>query len=397
MKSRPALAQPPHPSPYTSQFSGVQFSLSSKAIRAYASLVFRISSLASCLLIGAVCLFVGCAAEGPPHPPRVQRPVRIDDLRVQQTGFTLRLSFRRPLLATDGRQLTKPIEVRIYRDITPAQKKAPEPFRAAKPWVSLSASELPAYMQGPAIVYDDRLSRRELSELLGSSISFAVVTLTRSFRGRPRVSDLSNVAGIKLLDVSPPLRGLSVKLTPNGVDLRWAAPTRSLTGGPLPPVVAYRIYRSTRNHTGRYHLLHQTVKPQYLDRNFLFNQTYFYRVRAVFEVQPDLAESSNSTPVSVTPHDIFPPPIPSGLTAAYTGRSVELIWKPGTALNLAGYNIYRQVPGKTPQRLNSHLLLTPFFTDTRAEPRHQYSYWVTSVSLAHNESKPSAKVSMNTS
>jgi fibronectin type 3 domain-containing protein len=71
------------------------------------------------------------------------------------------------------------------------------------------------------------------------------------------------------------------------------------------------------------------------------------------------------------------------------------VWKPDTTSNCAGYNVYRQQSGNTAKPLNPRLLVTPAFTDTTAEPRQRYSYWVTSVSIAGHESSPSAKVLVN--
>jgi hypothetical protein len=341
-------------------------------------------------------LLVSCAAEGPPHPPRVQRPVRVDDLKVVQTGATLRLSFTRPLLATDGRRLTKSIEVQIFRRVGRAQEKAPQPPIPTKPWVSISPDELGAYTEGTAIIYDDRTSKNQFSGLVGSTVSFAVLTLTRGFRGRQRPSELSNTAEIEVMDVSPPVQRVTITETAGGLELRWPAPIRSLTGSHPPAVLGYRIYRSTKPEARAYSLLAQTAKCEYDDRHFRFNQPYLYRVRAVFEVRPAVAESDASNPVSFTPRDIFPPPVPKGLSAVYTGRSVQLVWRPDTVTNLAGYNVYRQESGEPPQRLNVELLMTPAFADTSAKAPHQYWYWVTSVSLARNESGPSAKVRVDT-
>jgi hypothetical protein len=365
--------------------------LSSVPRKECSSLVSRLSSL-----VLWVCLWGGCAAEGPPHPPRVQRPVKIDDLTAEQTGRTLRLSFKRPLLAMDGRRLTKPIALRIFRQLTPPGSHSPAPFVAARPWVSLSPRELATYTRGQTVVYDDLLSPRNFSRLLGTTFSFRVISMTRGFRGRRRESDPSNIARIELLNVSPPILHLSLTQIPGALMLSWAAPERGLASRQLPAIAGYRIYRSTSPRLDSYVLLAQTSATQYDDRHFRFSQTYLYRVGALFKSAGYEAASARSKPISITPRDIFPPPAPRGLTAVYTGRSVQLVWKPDVAPDLAGYNVYRQEGGYPPQRLNHELLRTPVFTDRTAKARHQYSYRVTSVSTAHNESRPSVGTSVET-
>ena len=353
-----------------------------------------VSRLSSLLLV--VCLLGGCAAEGPPHPPQIQRPVRIDDLTVVQTGRIFRLSFKRPLLTTDGRRLTKPIDVSIFRQLTPHGETVPGPFIAVKPWVSLPAQELAAELRGPNIVYDAPLSTLKFRSQVGTTFSFMVITATRGFRGRLRESDPSNVARIKLLDVSPPLQALRLTQSPDALELRWSPPTRGLTGGPLPAITGYLVFRSTKPASGSYALLARTVATEYEDRDFQFNQTYYYRVQALFKDEGAVAESASSSPVDTTPHDIFPPPVPSRLMAVYTGRSVQLVWQPVVARNLAGYNVYRLELKRQLQHLNEVLLRSPAFTDNAVDPRHQYSYWVTSVSVAHNESRLSREATVDT-
>jgi hypothetical protein len=360
------------------------------------SLASHLSSLLLGLLLGAICLWSGCAAQGPPHPPRIQQPVRIGDLKVEQRGRTLRLTFSRPLLATDGRRLTKPIGLTIFRQLSPPGELTGSTFTGVRPWVSLPAGELGAHTEGPDIIYNDRLSAQNFRRLVGTTFSFRVESFTRGFRGRRRESDPSNIARMKLLDVSPPLQGIRAVSTPRGVNLRWSPPTQSLTGGRPLAIASYIVYRSTKPQPSSYALLGRTIATEYMDRNFRFNQTYFYRIRALFQEEGYVAENASSQPVSIVPRDIFPPPVPSGLTAVYTGRSVQLVWNSVVAPNLAGYNIYRQESSGLSQRLNHELLRTPTFADTTAEAGHRYSYWVTSVSLAHNESSPSAKAIVET-
>jgi fibronectin type 3 domain-containing protein len=295
----------------------------------------------------------------------------------------------------DGRRLTKPIGVEIFRQVTPPGESLSNVFVGVKPWVSISPRDVAHYQHEQEIVYDDRLSSQQFDRSVGEIFSFMVVTLTRGFRGRPRSSDPSNVARAELLDVSPPIQGLRVTQAPQSLNLQWAAPTQSVTGGSLPPLVGYRIYRRQEAHSAsEAKLVAEAQKPSFSDTHFQYDQTYSYTVRAVFEKDGYTAETADSAPASITPRNVFPPNPPQGLTAVFTGRSVQLIWKPSLAPDIAGYNVYRQTQGQPPERLNHELLRTPVFSDSNIVQGRQYTYWVTVVNLVHHESLPSQKVTL---
>jgi len=73
--------------------------------------------------------------------------------------------------------------------------------------------------------------------------------------------------------------------------------------------------------------------------------------------------------------------------------TIELSWAISTEADLAGYNVYRTEVGLArPQRLNQELLLTPTFRDISVAVGALYTYTVTAVDRAGNESPPGAAV-----
>jgi fibronectin type 3 domain-containing protein len=73
---------------------------------------------------------------------------------------------------------------------------------------------------------------------------------------------------------------------------------------------------------------------------------------------------------------------------------LELSWAISAETDIAGYNIYRsEQAAVTGNRLNTELLRTPAFRDTSTLPGHRYSYSVTAVDRAGNESPASDAVS----
>ncbi|MGH9434745.1 MAG: fibronectin type III domain-containing protein, partial [Terriglobia bacterium] len=176
--------------------------------------------------------------------------------------------------------------------------------------------------------------------------------------------------------------------------LRWTAPERSVSGIALPELRGYKVYRGSAAEPELFSVIGQTRSPAYRDTHFRFGATYIYRVRAVFTQDGYTAETADSSPVEITPAPIFPPLAPQGLTAVFTGETVDLIWRPSAGPGVAGYNVYRREPGQSGRRINQQLLRTPVFTDKAVAPDTRYSYWVTAVGANRRESKPSSEVSV---
>ena len=352
-------------------------------------------------------MLMGCAAQGPPHPPRVQVPQRVTDLAVHQVGATLELVFTPPALATDGEGLTKPVEVEIFREITlpstsSSQATTADPKSAtssptpAKPWVTLGPSDLSRLGQARKVVYADLVSKQQFSASVGSIFGYRVRPITRGFRGRAILSEISNRAAATLLDVSGPVQDLKVVTTEKALCLGWEAPARMLTGALLAHLAGYRVYRSEKPKLESFNAVGESKEAAFADPHFEFGRTYRYRVRAVFRKGAQEAEGEDFQSYEVTPRDVFPPTPPQGLTALYTVGAVELVWNANVEPDLAGYKVYRREKERSFQPINKELLRTPIYADSSVEPQRHYLYEVTAVDLNGNESKPSTEVHADT-
>ena len=350
---------------------------------------------------------MGCAAQGPPHPPRVQVPQRIADLAVHEVGRSLELGFPPPALATDGESLTKPVEVEIFREITPhgpapLQATGTDPNSASpspsadRPWVTLDAGDLTRLARGQRVVYVDRLSEQKFASSVGSIFAYRVRALTRGFRGRAILSQISNRAAATLLDVSGPVQNLRVVTTENALRLDWEVPTHTLTGATLSHLAGYRVYRSEKPKLESFSVVGESKEPAFSDPHFEFGRMYRYKVRAVFKQGAQEAEGEDSQPCEVTPRDVFPPAPPQGLTALYTVGAVELVWTANLESDLAGYNVYRREERKPLQKINKELVRVPIYRDSSIALQHHYLYEVTAVDLSGNESRPSTEAQADT-
>jgi hypothetical protein len=353
----------------------------------------------SFLLLLGVLLLGACAAESPPRPPRIQRPLAVQDLSAHQVGATIELRFTLPTDATDGESLTKPLEVEIFRDaLLPGQKTPPAARASPAPWIVLQGTSLALRtVSGTVVIYADQLSSDDFKRFVGGAFSYEVSCLTRGFRGRPIESVPSNKATLTLVDVPRPVAGLSIEPSQKALNLTWQAPAETLAGEPVGLIESYQVYRrqgGTGNATkpAPYKPVDVAHETSYADSDFTFGHLYSYRVRAVVSKNGSTSESGDSQAVDILPKDVFPPAAPAGLTGLYTSGAVELIWTPNLDPDLAGYNVYRREAGQQVIRLNSELVRSALHRDATVTPGHHYYYRITAEDLSGNESPPSAEV-----
>jgi hypothetical protein len=197
---------------------------------------------------------------------------------------------------------------------------------------------------------------------------------------------------------------MAAKLTASGVELTWNPVALPQENPGLR--YAYRVYRHDVE-TGQDVIAGEVPvgdsNPVLGDTNFQWEKTYEYRVTVVtFAQQANgtvQVEGDDTAPARVVAHDVFPPAVPSGLQAAYSGPgqkpSVDLVWQPDTEPDLAGYNVYRREHNSEPVKKNTELVKTPAFRDLEVLPGHEYSYSVTAVDVRGNESARSTEANEN--
>jgi len=141
---------------------------------------------------------------------------------------------------------------------------------------------------------------------------------------------------------------------------------------------------------------------QLVDHTFEWEKTYSYRVSVVTLIpEEDRTETQfegDDTPaVRVFAHDVFPPAVPSGLQAVFSGVGqqpfIDLIWAPDTDADLAGYNVFRHEAGAEPVKINSELVKTSAFRDMNVASGTTYVYSVSAVDVRGNESARSQEAS----
>jgi predicted phage tail protein len=139
--------------------------------------------------------------------------------------------------------------------------------------------------------------------------------------------------------------------------------------------------------------------PEFRDSHFEFGTQYLYTVRSVAEYGTDSVESTDSAPAMVTPRDVFPPAVPTGLEIVVVLATpqapayVELSWAISTESDLAGYIVYRSESQDAPgERISGETLPSPTFRDMSVLPGKRYYYRVSALDRAGNESAQSSEV-----
>lgn len=366
------------------------------------------------MALGA-CLF-GCASPDTPIARHAIVPVAVPDLRAQQVGDTVVLSFTLPKISTDLQPLADVPTVEIYRNNPQAAALAPnlgkknnKSRNTARLVDTIPGENIGQYQKNGRLEFADRLDPSELSSQNGTELIYTVRTRV----SRAKDSADSNAAAIRVYPAPPQVRDLRVTITETALVLTWsgAQPTPSGSEG---KAAGFQIYRAEADPAAATAaiadpsqakllappmLLAVTTGTEYRDTGFQFGRTYLYTVREVEQFGAESIESADSAPVVLTAQDIFPPAAPQGVEAIALSSingapaAIELTWTINAEPDLAGYNVYRSEQADMPgQRLNSELLLVPTFRDMSVAVGKRYFYRVGAVDQSGNESPLSSSV-----
>ena len=206
-----------------------------------------------------------------------------------------------------------------------------------------------------------------------------VVIGVKMFSKNGRTAGWSNLVTLTVVEPLAPPSDLQVKAVAEGVRVTW--------NGASPH---YQIYRRA-GHAASASPIHEVDRREFTDPDVEYGTTYYYSVEAYRTVGDIHATSEPSAEVVITPEDKFPPPVPAGLAAVVSTGSIELVWEPSAAPDLAGYRIYRAV-GAGPFEKLAETREAPSYSDAKIESGKSYRYAVTAFDKAGNESAMSGPV-----
>jgi hypothetical protein len=364
----------------------------------------------------SILILYGCAAPGEPLERKPPTPNTVNDLAAFQSGNDVILTFILPRDSVEKREILKPISVNVYRNFEPVSPlNSPAATAPANPTLLLTIP--------PAMVdrYTVQGRVRFVDSLRAEDFSAAgreAVYLVRTFVSPKKLSSSSNVAALAIYPPANPIADLKAAFSRSGVTLSWTPPEKTLSGT-APNIAFYQIYRAEMesapnaganpaadgntepsNPKVPFARIAEAASPPYTDTQTELGKTYVYSVRSVAQYPGVQLESVDSNFATITPKDVFPPPAPQDLVAAFvpaaggTPAYLDLSWSISAATDIAGYNVYRsEDPSRPGTRVNSELLLTPAFRDMNALPGRTYFYTVTAIDRPGNESQASPPAS----
>jgi len=359
--------------------------------------VLRMKSLATRLLVlVGPALLTACATMNPPLPPSLDLPRPPTDLRASRKGDRVNLTWTIPTATTDRRTIHSVGSTRICRSVATEITQCGTPVGELPSQTVASAGK--AGSKPATGSFTDTLPASLLSDVPSATVTYAVEVLNSEGRG----AGLSNRARVPLVPTLPPPQDFQARLTAQGIVLSWASEAAPPNSGPSIHHIV-RVYRNPLGSQERSLVGEVPLGGDHTltDSSFEWEKTYQYRAQTVTVIheanKPEVQVEGSDTPDQfIFADDIFPPAIPAGLQAAFSGPGqqpfVDLIWAPNTDLDLAGYNVYRHEPGTAPVRLNSELVKTPAYRDTAVVPGKTYIYSVSAVDLRGNESARSQEV-----
>ena len=346
-----------------------------------------------CLLALAVSILCACGTPGAPQPPSLNLAKPVSDLKAVRNGSEINFTWTVPTETTDGatfrhRGATKLCQAVDKTQIsqcsailtlsTPKQQKT----AAATTAVPNGSNGPSDYATYSLEVDNDRGRNAGLSNQVQVPTSF-VSKLT----GAPS-SWLTADAVLVTINVTPESESMEQAL-----ELR-----RKEKGTPQESAVARRLLELPAD---------EAANVELRDETFAWEKTYEYRVVIVASAKvPNGStvsfDGASSAPFEVLTHDVFPPAIPSGLEAVYSGPipgqppSIDLTWSPNADRDLAGYFVYRRredEPASASVKLNTQAVAAPAYRDTAIQPGNTYVYSVSAVDERGNESKRSQETS----
>jgi hypothetical protein len=344
----------------------------------------------------AVLALTGCGTPGAPLPPSLGIPKPVGDLQAVRKGDSVTLTWSPPTETTDGALIRKPGKMQLSRTVTGDGAAGQAPKVIADVALEPALKE-PA---PPAPTASDSL--RSLFETSPAGEFAAYSVLAQSSSGR--AAGPSNQATVPLVPTLPAPARVQATPVPLGISLSWDQSWAPQNRSHLTAQYAYRVMR--REEGAKTPVMVKQVSAgseaaSLVDTGIEWQKNYDYWITPVTlwesTGKKGVVEGDDSPLTSVFAEDKFPPEVPAGLQAVFSGLAqqpfIDLAWTPNMEPDLAGYNVYRHTGDEPPAKINSELVKAPSFRDSSVKPGTKYFYSVSAVDLRGNESGRSEEAS----
>jgi hypothetical protein len=352
------------------------------------------------LALASLGALTGCASIGPPEAPSLELPKPPSDLRAARKGNKVTLTWTIPARTTERQSVRYLGKTEICRSLAPfkqcenrvGESVPPPDFEAARKSSAKKA----------AATFTDTLPSALQQEQPTGYANYAIEVMNSAGRS----AGISNQVRVPLLLTLQPFDNFAVQATAPGMIVSWHCPSSSGTRTGI--AYLFRIYRRPESSSSETKVADVPATPcavavsrdekpvtSFLDQTFEWENTYFYRgtVVSVMELagKPLVeVEGDDTAEMKVFAHDVFPPAVPAGVQAVFSGPGqqpfIDLIWAPSIDADLDGYNIYRHEAGGATVKLNPEPVKTPAFRDLQVVSRSTYFYSVSAIDQRGNES-----------
>jgi hypothetical protein len=350
--------------------------------------------------LAALVWLTGCASIGPPLPPSLQLPRPPVDLHAARKGDKVTLTWTIPPRTMDRQRVRYLGKTNICRSLDPTTTKCGDAVGQAPPPPDFAKKNEASGPKLTASYIDVLPLDLRLHNTFGSA-TYAVEVLNRD----GRAAGLSNQVHVPLAETLPAPTDFTARVSAAGVLLAWTG-TQLAALGADPIRRGYRVHRRIEGSPREILVGEREAGMEknlsLTDQSFEWEKTYYYRVSTFTVIaqqgKPEVSIEGDDTPeVKVFADDVFPPAVPSGLQAVFSGPGqqafIDLIWAPVTDADLDGYNVYRHEEGGAAVKVNSELVKIPAFRDVQVVSGKKYFYSVSAVDLRGNESVRSEEAS----
>ena len=357
----------------------------------HSSVSRRLSLLLLIVLVSAI----ACGKRLPPLPPLERVQQRTEQLSGYQRGNEVLLSWPAPVRNAPGSSVQSIARIDVYR--LAEKPTAPLPLTeeefAARSTLIGSVTDDQIKAAKVTLTYTDKLGLGGEPARLRYAIRYVNAAGQRAA--------FSNFLLIEpAARIAHPPRLLSTEIAESGITLNWEPAAANIDGSVPVNLLGYNVYRldekQTEAGTTPLNGAQLVSGTKFVDKTFKFGQTFKYLVRSVsLGTEGAQVESVNSNSLSVSPRDTFKPSPPTSITIVGAPGRLSIFFPANPEPDIAGYNIYRQSEQSKDKwiRLNKTLLVRTTFLDEKVESGKKYSYYVTAVDQAGNESDPSEVVS----
>jgi hypothetical protein len=340
-------------------------------------------------------------------------PKAPSDLRAARKGDKVTLTWTIPARTTDRQRVRYLGKTRVCRSLDPTKldavlKQCDAPIPEVAPPEDFAATNKSSSAKKLTASFIDTLPSAVEQENPTGFATYAVEVLNAAGRG----AGVSNLARTPLVPTVPPFSEFTARPTGQGVLIAWECSSASSRGTGVKYL--FRIYRRLESSASATRIAEIDVTEcaagsggaqnsnSFLDQTLEWEKTYLYRGTGVSVVEaagkPAVQVEGDDTPeVKVWAHDVFPPAVPSGLQAVFSGPGqqafIDLIWSPVTDVDLDGYNVYRHEEGSAAVKVNTVPVKIPAFRDSQVVSGKTYFYSVSAADLRGNESARSEETS----